>query len=211
MPNTLNTCNQCGAPIDSNAKSCKFCGGNITISQAAQTTQPAYSQPVITQYPYMFQLNIVQVLYNKIRKLSTIWIIVGICQILFALAFFLPYTTSTNVSTYSYETNSYVTTASSTSSSPFSVVMIVFLFFAIFNFIIAAKNRKFANRILTNPVGIVKHYRPVGGSIVYLICNLFVGHFLGIAGGIYALTIRSYVMSNTLQFLHVEQSFNGQQ
>ena len=40
-----NRCPQCGAPIDPNAASCKYCGENLTAQQAQ--TQQAHPQPQI--------------------------------------------------------------------------------------------------------------------------------------------------------------------
>lgn len=45
-------CPQCGAPIDSTATSCKFCGAEVPIQPQPQQQQPQYQQPQYQQPQY---------------------------------------------------------------------------------------------------------------------------------------------------------------
>lgn len=83
---------------------------------------------------------------------------------------------------------------------------------AALNFVNASKDIKYSKEILSRPVGIVAKFDPIGGYIGNLVYNILFGGIVGVAGSIFALTIRSFVLNNRGDFNSLEAQFmNGQQ
>lgn len=85
---------------------------------------------------------------------------------------------------------------------------LIFFGIAALNIFAAYKDYQFSNTILSMPIGIVGKFQPLTSYIITLIYNLIFGGVIGVAGTIYDLTIRNYVMTNATAFLSIEEQFS---
>ena len=190
---------------------CPKCGKSLEDAPA-EPAQPVYSAPpyqtagqqfhyappVQPVYPpnqpyYPPQKNIVEQLSGKVRTDAIIWTVIACIQYIFGLILIIQ--------------NSGMYDSDETSAFVMGILMILV---AIFNTIISTANFKYSREVLQNPAGIVNRFMPVGSLIATLIYNIFFGGIIGIAGSIYAFTIRSFVLTNEAQFIQIEQQFLSQ-
>ncbi len=83
------------------------------------------------------------------------------------------------------------------------------LIVGVLNLISAIQDLNFSKQFLDKPIGIVAKMKPIGGAIVVLIYNLFVGGIIGVVGSIYYLvSVRGYVLENEQAFLEIENQNN---
>ena len=82
---------------------------------------------------------------------------------------------------------------------------------AALNFVNASKDIKYSKEILSRPVGIVAKFDPIGGYIGNLVYNILFGGIVDVAGSIFALTIRNFVLTNRAYFNSLEAQFTGGQ
>lgn len=76
---------------------------------------------------------------------------------------------------------------------------------AAWNFFACFSNYRFIKRIQEYPVGIYTHYNDSLFSIIlFMGINLIAGGVIGIVGGIYDLTVRSYAMQNKEYLFYIE-------
>ena len=76
---------------------------------------------------------------------------------------------------------------------------------AVWNFLVCFLNYRFIKKMDGHPVGIYTHYNDALFSIIStMIFNFIVGGAIGVIGGIYDLTIRSYAMQNKEALLCVD-------
>lgn len=76
---------------------------------------------------------------------------------------------------------------------------------AAWNFFACYSNYQFIKKIQVYPVGIYTHYNDLLFSIIlFMGINLVAGGVIGVVGGIYDLTIRSYAMQNKEALFCVE-------
>ena len=76
---------------------------------------------------------------------------------------------------------------------------------AVWNFLVCFLNYRFIKKMDGHPVGIYTHYNDALFSIIStMIFNFIVGGVIGVIGGIYDLTIRSYAMQNKEALLCVD-------
>lgn len=79
---------------------------------------------------------------------------------------------------------------------------------AAWNFFACYSNYRFIKKIQVYPVGIYTHYNDLLFSIILFIgINLVAGGAIGVLGGIYDLTIRSYAMQNKEALFCVESVY----
>ena len=92
----------------------------------------------------------------------------------------------------------------------FQILSIVGIAVGIYNLVISIMNLDTSKKILQYPVGIVRSFEPLTGSIVILCINLFFGAFIGIIGSLYHIFgVRGYVMEHKDAFLRVEAALTG--
>lgn len=76
---------------------------------------------------------------------------------------------------------------------------------ALWNFLACFMNYRFIKKMNVYPVGVYTHYNDLLFSIIStMIFNIVVGGIIGVIGGIYDLTIRSYAMQNKEALLCVD-------
>lgn len=81
MSNVQSNCTQCGAPLDSMAKACKFCGLEVAIQPSYQATPvppPQYAPQYIPQYAAAAAVPQVFALSDHTNKSKTTAGILGI-------------------------------------------------------------------------------------------------------------------------------------
>lgn len=94
--------------------------------------------------------------------------------------------------------------------SVFQILSIVGALVGIYNLIISIMNLDSSKKMLAYPVGIVRSFEPLTGSIVVLCINLFFGAFIGIIGSLYHIFgVRGYVMEHRDAFLRVEAALTN--
>lgn len=85
-------------------------------------------------------------------------------------------------------------------------ISIIFIIVGVLNIITAISDIKYSDALLKNPVGIVKRFEPMTGTIITLVYNLIFGGVIGVAGSLYyILGIRNFVMNNRAAFDAIEQ------
>lgn len=207
----MSFCPKCGNQLTEDTKFCPKCGKSLEDAPA-EPAQPVYSAPpyqtagqqfnyappVQPVYPpsqpyYPPQKNIVEQLSGKVRAEAIIWTVIACIQYIFGLILI-----TQNSGMYdSDETSAFV-------------VGIVVILAAILNTLFSVANFEYSRKVLQNPVGIVNRFMPVGTVISTLIYNILFGGIIGIAGSIYAFTIRSFVLTNEAQFIQIEQQILSQ-
>lgn len=201
-------CNQCGTPLDDSVGFCPNCGapavmpGSRNISpQPPQSNPPYYNggypgnmgypgAPVNAERPSTpvnvgspnyggNAMAVVSSITGKMRTSSTIWMIIGILQIITGvLTFCLGYG-------------------------------ILALCLGIWNVVQSNTKRKNAARFDQNPTGIVNYFEANGTMlVVFLFLNLFLGALFGVIGSIYDLTVRSSALSQRNELLRAEAAFS---
>ena len=94
--------------------------------------------------------------------------------------------------------------------SVFQILSIAGAIVGIYNLIISIMNLDSSKKMLAYPVGIVRSFEPLTGSIVVLCINLFFGAFIGIIGSLYHIFgVRGYVMEHRDAFLRVEAALTN--
>ncbi len=67
------------------------------------------------------------------------------------------------------------------------------------------KEARFMESIKQKPVGIIKHYEPLGNLVATLIANILFGFLFGIIGSVLDIITRNHVMNNRRIFKEIEQ------
>ena len=93
-----------------------------------------------------------------------------------------------------------------------SIIWIVIAIFQILSLVgIVCGLYNLAKRIREYPVGVVRSFEPMAGSLIIMCLNIFLGAFIGIVGSLYHIFgVRGYVMDNRDAFLRVEAALTGQ-
>lgn len=79
------------------------------------------------------------------------------------------------------------------------------LIVGVVNIVSAIKNLQYSERILKNPIGIVKTFEPLTNAIITLVYNVIIGGLIGVLGSIYYMIfVRGFVMEHQKQFLLLE-------
>lgn len=226
-------CSKCGKQIQDNSKFCTNCGQAVANIYGAQSvsaqpgrppvnvygtqntvTQPIQpivnygyggqgmgSQPIqpVTNYNCNYNGNLtsglLQRLSGKVHANAIIWLVIASLQVL--IGFFNLAIGIALVLDYDYGTTNVITG-------------IFVLIVAVMNYVVAARDMKYSKRILNQPTGIVARFTPIGGYIGTLIYNIFFGGIIGIAGSVYGLVIRNFVISNSQYFESIEQQYYQQ-
>ncbi|MBQ6996752.1 MAG: zinc-ribbon domain-containing protein [Oscillospiraceae bacterium] len=76
---------------------------------------------------------------------------------------------------------------------------------SIVNLCSSAERKKFSRAIDGKPVGIVKRYEPFYTYVLNFAYNLIFGGVIGIAGSIYGIMTRNFVLKNESAFLTMEK------
>jgi len=177
----MNFCPNCGRQIEGDLRNfCPGCGKALQAQQPAAA--PAIPRAQGYQQPQVIiiqQPNLLQTLSVRLKTEATIWTVIGVLQILIGVV------------------------NAAIGNFALAVVAIV----GIINLVNTTKQRKYSQAVLTNPVGIVARFRPVGGYIFNLIWNLIFGGVIGVVGNIYTFTIRNFVLSNEQGFNQLEAGF----
>jgi len=79
------------------------------------------------------------------------------------------------------------------------------LIVGVVNIVSAIKDLQYSERILKNPIGIVKTFEPLTNAIITLVYNVIIGGLIGVLGSIYYMIfVRGFVMEHQKQFLLLE-------
>ena len=205
-------CSLCGCQISDESKFCPNCGKTLdeqnTAQQQTQNTQtfqqqgyqqsyqPNYQQGYQPNYqqnyrPYYAPLkNIVEQLSDKVKIQAILWLVVSCIQYLVAFIFII----------YGLSEIDY-------GGAGFIIAGILYLAAAGLNTFFCVQSFDYYKKILKNPIGIIQKYAPIGGHIAILIYNILFGGIVGLAGAIFALVIRNFVMTNEAEFAQIEYNF----
>ena len=179
-------CSNCGKELKEGVNFCDNCGNKVT------GTPPPPPPPNYYQQVYVPQTDYIRKLSEKVKINAVIWIVIACLQFLLAIIYFV------------------IGFQMRADGGFFFMMAMVILFVAIINTVLSVRNFEYSNEIVQKPVGIVERYRPIGGCVGVLIYNIFLGGLFGIIGAIHGFTVRSYVMSNEMQFIQIEQQFAAQ-
>lgn len=162
-------------------------GGNFCSGCGCRLNNQSKAAPQQSQYTQQnyVQKNPIEILSEKIKISAIIWSVIAGLQIIIGFINF----------TVLFETSS----------------GLILWGIAALNAFAAYKDYKYSKEITYRPVGIVAQYQPITSYIITLIYNLIFGGVIGVAGSIYDLTVRNYVMTNVGVFNDIENSFNAQQ
>lgn len=162
-------------------------GGNFCSGCGCRLNNQSNAAPQQPQYAQQnyVQKNPVEVLTEKIKISVIIWSVIAGLQIIIGLYYFTALYNTTNG--------------------------LILWGIAALNIFAAYKDYKYSKEIIFNPIGIVTKYQPITSYIITLIYNLIFGGVIGVAGSIYDLTVRNYVMTNVGVFNDIENNFNAQQ
>ncbi len=192
-------CNQCGTPLDDSVGFCPNCGAP-TVMPGSRNNSPQPPKPNPPYYNGGYSGNmgypgapvnvgrpnyggnamaVVSSITRKMRTSSTIWMIIGILQIITGvLTFCLGYG-------------------------------ILALCLGIWNVVQSNTKRKNAARFDQNPTGIVNYFESNGTMlVVFFFLNLFLGALFGVIGSIYDLTVQSSALSHRNELLQAEAAFS---
>lgn len=136
--------------------------------------------------------NLLSRLSSKMNTNGIVWIIVASLQVIIGL-----YNLINGLELAPYR--SY--------GSTYIISGLFVLVVAALNFVNASKDIKYSKEILSRPVGIVAKFNPIGGYIGNLVYNILFGGIVGVAGSIFALTIRNFVLTNRAYFNSLEAQF----
>ena len=162
-------------------------GGNFCTGCGCRLNNQSNAAPQQPQYAQQnyVQKNPVEILSEKIKISAIIWSVIAGLQIMIGLINF----------TVLFDASS----------------GLILWGIAALNIFAAYKDYKYSKEVKYRPVGIVAQYQPITSYIITLIYNLIFGGVIGVAGSIYDLTVRNYVMTNVGVFNDIENSFNAQQ
>ena len=127
------------------------------------------------------QKNMILILSQKNQTNAIIWISVGIIQILASL---------------------YTITYFGFFSGIWTLAV------GIINIFSGYQDFNYSKELLKRPVAIISRYESMTPIIISLAYNLILGGLIGIVGAIYAMTIRSFVLSNRDIFVQAENITN---
>lgn len=182
-------CSKCGAELQENAVFCNRCG------QAIGTQTSATQSNIYQQTAYQSSSpNIVKQLSGKIKTEAIIWIIVASLQVIIGLLNII-----SGIDLYNYYEDGLVNI----------ITGFFVLFVAIVNYVNSSRDFKYSREILTNPIGIVAKFSPIGPYIGNLFYNLIFGGIIGVAGSIFGFITRNFVVSNQQAFRAIETDFQG--
>lgn len=155
-------CIYCGERLLEDAVICIKCGCPVSNKKSVFTSSDN-EQSLLTE------------LSNRMKINGIIWLIIGICQIVFGFIAMLLFDGW--------------------------FVMIV----GALNIVSSIQDMNFSKQVLEKPVEIVKKFDSIIGPIIVLIYNLVIGGIIGVIGSIYYfVAIRSYVMENKEAFTAIE-------
>ena len=193
-------CSKCGRQVSEDESFCSSCGAPLKNNNApAGQAQPVYTPQAPYQQGYMAYQPQVPALIHQLRgKIQTeaiVWIVIASIQVIIALV---------NIGIGSSINSSYYSDGEGTANI---VLGLMVLIVAVANFIFAAKDFSFAKRIMSNPVGIIQKYQPVGGIVGMLIWNFLMGGLVGIIGSIFCFVTRNFVIVNQAGFQVLETQY----
>lgn len=214
-----NFCEFCGTPLREGASFCMNCGRPVGVAPqpvaAPATTPPptggytpppaqpygGYQQPYAApkydangrspqrdDYPFYPYINLLSDLSKRVKANGIIWIVIASLQYLAGLIFLVA-----ALGNY----------GSSYGITNFFEALIV-LAIAVLNTVGAVKDFRFSRDLFYYPAEILPRYEPIGGFIATLLYNLFLGGILGVAGSIYGLVVRGFVLSYKPAFVEIE-------
>ena len=162
-----------------------YCQQQYTATNFGGTYTPYNSAPMPTE-------NLLSRLSSKMNTNGIVWIIVASLQVIIGL-----YNLISGLALSSYRAD----------GTTYIISGIFVLVVAALNFVNASKDIKYSKEILSRPVGIVAKFNPIGGYIGNLVYNILFGGIVGVAGSIFALTIRNFVLTNRAYFNSLEAQF----
>lgn len=176
-------CSNCGAKVKGGSF-CTRCGSPVQAPSQPMNTTPMSPNP---QPPFQTVSSaiLLQTLSQKVKTEAIIWVIIASLQAVIGVIALV------NV------------LDGETSLSGLAWLLAV----SVLNFVVASKDFKYSREVLTNPVGIVAKFQPVGGLIITLIYNLLFGGMIGVVGTVFGFVTRSYVMNNMQWFLQIEANY----
>lgn len=122
------------------------------------------------QGPAAFSPQIAQTVVGKMRSSSTYWLVIGIIQAVIGLPAIMAF--------------------------GYGVTMIAM---GAWNIYQSVKKKEIAAQYEMNPMGMVNYFEGQSNNlIIFLILNIFFGGIIGIAGVIYDMTIKDYVLKNRM-------------
>lgn len=155
-------CIYCGEELLDGAVVCIKCGCPVSNKKTVFTT-PDTERDLLTE------------LSNRMKINGIIWLIIGICQIVFGF-----------IGMFLFDS---------------WFVMII----GVLNIVNAIQDMNFSKQVLEKPLEIVKKFDSIVGPIIVLIYNLVIGGIIGVIGSIYYfVAIRSFVMENKEAFTAIE-------
>ncbi|HIW57264.1 MAG TPA: zinc ribbon domain-containing protein [Firmicutes bacterium] len=210
-------CTNCGSQLNDGARFCPNCGARLENVQAVnqpphsgqsyqqqspqsgqayqqQTPPPAgqfYQRQNAPYRQYIPQENILRKLSSRVKINAIVWLIIACLQYLLGFIYL-----AGGLASYS--------------GGSLIVMGIFVLIVAVVNTLVSVRDFRYSREVLYRPVGICAKFKPVGGYIGMLIYNIFFGGIIGVVGTIYAFMIRSFVMRNEPQLVHIEQQFLSQ-
>ena len=176
-------CHQCGTAMGDADKFCPSCGAKAEFVQSsanAGSNAGTYTDPGAYSMGFQYDpIGTVDTLAQKMRSLSTAWLVIGIIQIITGAI------------------------------SLCVVVGIAPLAMGIYNVVQSTNIRKQAESFQQWPVGIVKYFESRESAvIVILILNIFFGLLFGIIGSILEFTTKGYAMDHREELHMAEEMAN---
>ena len=194
-------CPKCGRQVSEKDGFCSSCGTSLKNDNAyaRQPQSDYYNQQTSYQQEYaasnLSASTLIQQLCGKIQTEAIVWIVIASIQVVIALF---------NIG-IGMSINSHYYSAGEGTTNIVSGLFILIV--AITNFVFSAKDFRYAKRIVSNPVGIVKKYQPVGGLIATMIWNFFMGGIIGVVGSIFCFITRNFVIQNQSEFEAIETHY----
>lgn len=169
-------CPKCGKKVADGSRFCPGCGRAVGAQFAQSST-------------YQQSLNALQQLSSKVKINAIIWIVVASLQVIIG----------------AYNIIVGCALIADYDEGMVNIITGIFvLIVAVMNYISASRDNKYSKEILNKPVGIFSKYSPIGAYIGNMIYNLLFGGIIGVAGAIYELYIRNFVISNKNLFDNIE-------
>ena len=169
-------CPKCGKKVADGSRFCPGCGHAVGAQFAQSST-------------YQQSLNALQQLSSKVKINAIIWIVVASLQVIIG----------------AYNIIVGCALIADYDEGMVNIITGIFvLIVAVMNYISASRDNKYSKEILNKPVVIFSKYSPIGAYIGNMIYNLLFGGIIGVAGSIYELYIRNFVISNKNLFDNIE-------